>query len=84
MLSNISCGSISLSHDLPKRRIVNSKSENTVLSKKSPLMDNLGMKIESFYYWNTLNFLITQVFVSQSEVYYKVERLLTDRENLYY
>ena len=38
------------------------------------------MKIESFYYWNTLNFLITQVFVSQSEVYYKVERLLTDRE----
>ena len=31
-----------------------------------------------FYYWNTLDYLITPVFGSHSEVYYKVDRLLTN------
>jgi len=39
---------------------------------------NINHKLESFYHWNTLNFSIMPIFVSQSEVYYKVDRLLTD------
>ena len=38
---------------------------------------NINHKLESFYHWNTLNFSIMPIFVSQSEVYYKVDRLLT-------
>ena len=29
--------------------------------------------IESFYFWNTLKYLITPAFLSQSEVYYKLQ-----------
>ena len=36
---------------------------------------NINHKLESFYHWNTLNFSIMPIFVSQSEVYYKVDRL---------
>ena len=39
---------------------------------------NINHKLESFYHWNTLNFSIMPIFVSQSEVYYKVDRFLTD------
>ena len=33
-------------------------------------------RIKSFYYWNTSNFLIMPVLVSQLEVYYKLDRFL--------
>ena len=36
------------------------------------------MNLEMFYLNSTLNFGIPQVFVFQLEVYYKVDRLLTD------
>ena len=35
------------------------------------------MKVESFYYYSTLNFEITAALVFQLEVYYKVDKLLT-------
>ena len=34
-------------------------------------------KVESFYYWTTINFEIPAALVFQLEVYYKVDRLLT-------
>ena len=37
------------------------------------------MQVETFYYWNILNFLIMPVLVlvSQLEVYYKLDRFLS-------